>query len=77
MTRIVILSSDTEVFVVAMYFYHLLAANGLAELCLRGGVGNKTGFIPVHVIAVKHTHNRFTALLESVRDHPGEQVPER
>jgi len=24
-----------------------------------------------------HTHNRFTALLESVRDHPGEQVPER
>jgi len=24
-----------------------------------------------------HTHNRFTALLEFVRDHPGEQVPER
>ena len=24
-----------------------------------------------------HTHNRFTALLESVRDHPGEQAPER
>ena len=23
-----------------------------------------------------HTHNRFTALLEFVRDHPGEQVPE-
>jgi len=22
------------------------------------------------------THNRFTALLEHVRDHPGEQVPE-
>jgi len=22
-------------------------------------------------------HNRFTALLEFVRDHPGEQVPER
>jgi len=22
------------------------------------------------------THNRFTALLELVRDHPGEQVPE-
>lgn len=32
MTRIVILSSDTDVFVIAMYFYHLLAANGLAEL---------------------------------------------
>ena len=24
-----------------------------------------------------HTHNRFTAVLEFVRDHPGEQVPER
>jgi len=24
-----------------------------------------------------HTHNPFTALLEFVRDHPGEQVPER
>ena len=24
-----------------------------------------------------HTHNRFTALLEYVRDHSGEQVPER
>jgi len=23
------------------------------------------------------THNCFTALLESVRDYPGEQVPER
>ena len=24
-----------------------------------------------------YTHSRFTALLEFVRDHPGEQVPER
>jgi len=24
-----------------------------------------------------HTHNHFTAVLEYVRDHPGEQVPER
>jgi len=24
-----------------------------------------------------HTHNCFTALLEYVRDNPGEQVPER
>jgi len=45
MTRIDILSSDTGMFVVAMYFYHLLAANGLAELWLRGGVGDKTRFI--------------------------------
>jgi len=36
-----------------MYFYHLLAANVLAELWLRGGVGDKTRFIPLNVIAVK------------------------
>ena len=30
-----------------------------------------------HSIAHTHTHNHFTALLEYVRDHPGEQVPER
>jgi len=53
MTQIAILSSDTDVFVVAMYFYHLLAANGLTELWLRGGVGDDTLFIPLHVIAVK------------------------
>ena len=29
------------------------------------------------VFIVTHTHNRFTALLKFVRDHPGEQVPER
>ena len=25
----------------------------------------------------ENTYNHFTALLEFVRDHPGEQVPER
>ena len=53
MARIVILSTDTDVFVVAMYFYHFLAAHGLIELWLRGGVGDKTRFIPLHVLAGK------------------------
>jgi len=34
-------------------------------------------YIYHHTHTHTHTHNRFTALLESVRDHPGEQVPER
>jgi len=37
--------------------------------------------VPVYVVLHKqlhtHTHNRFTAFLEYVRDHPGKQVPER
>jgi len=32
-----------------------------------------SGFDVTHT----HAHNRFTALLEFVLDHPGEQVPER
>ena len=32
---------------------------------------------PKHTHTHTHTHNRFTALLEFVRDYPGEQVPER
>jgi len=35
-------------------------------------------FQPIKKIPmVSDTHNRFTVLLEYVRDHPGEQVPER
>jgi len=33
--------------------------------------------LKLHTHTHTHTHNRFTALLEYVRDHPGEQVPER
>ena len=29
------------------------------------------------IICLSHTHNRFTAILEYVQEHPGEQVPER
>jgi len=29
------------------------------------------------MINAKHTHNRFTALLDFVRDYPGEPAPER
>jgi len=35
----------------------------------------RLGYMNVHVHT--HTHNRFTALLEYVWDHQGEQVPER
>ena len=36
-----------------------------------------TGTANISIATHTHTHNRFTALLEYVRDHPGEQVPER
>ena len=41
----------------------------------------RTSLSGLHLVSCSlrdtHTHNRFTALLESVRDYPGEQAPER
>ena len=38
---------------------------------------SKVVHFKLRYVTTVHTHNRFTALLEFVRDHPGEQVPER
>jgi len=40
-------------------------------------VAEETAINVTHTHTHTHTHNRFTALLEYVRDHPGEQVPAR
>jgi len=36
----------------------------------------QTRAYPIHT-HTHHTHNRFTALLDFLRDYPGEPVPER
>jgi len=41
----------------------------------HGTVGTMVNPAPVH--AHTHTHNRFMALLDFVRDYPGEPAPER
>lgn len=51
LTRLVIISNDTDVVVLALYFCHLFMANGLQELWLRFGSGDKTRFLPGHVLA--------------------------
>jgi len=38
---------------------------------------NNSSYTKMLLIKNIHTHNRFTAFLEFVRDHPLEQVPER
>ena len=48
--QVAILSADTDVFVVAMYYAHPFVSKGLTELWLRGGVGVKTRYIPIHVL---------------------------
>ena len=48
--RLVILSNDTDVFVVSMYFAKHLQSFGLIELWFRAGKGDKVRFIPLHVL---------------------------
>ena len=50
-TRVVVLSNDTDVVVLGLHFYHLFMANGLQELWIRFGIGEKTRFLPGHLLA--------------------------
>ena len=51
--RLAILSNDTDVFVIAMYFVECFKSNGLIELWFRAGTGETTRYIPLHVLASK------------------------
>ena len=48
--RLVILSGDTDVMVLALYFNTDLKTNGLSELWMHAGVGDSTRYIPLHLI---------------------------
>ena len=49
--RIVVLSNDTDVFVLLCYFGGILNRNGLSELWFKTGVADTTRFIPIHTLA--------------------------
>ena len=48
--RLVILSGDTDVMVLATYFNTDLKTNGLSELWMRAGVGDSIRYIPLPLI---------------------------
>ena len=66
---VVILSSDTDVFVLAMHFSHLFVSKGLKELWLRGELATKQGIYPFMSLLIKLGSQcvmfflRFTPLL--------------
>ena len=57
------LQTQNDVFVVAMYYAHLFVSKGLTELWLRGGVGVKTRYTPIHVLG-DHVCNVLPAVHE-------------
>ena len=49
-TRIVVLSSDTDVFILMLYYWDELHSHGLDELWVKAGVGESTRFLPLHIL---------------------------
>ncbi len=51
MKRVVVVSNDTDVLVLCLHFWNEFEEVGLEELWMRGGAGNTTRFIPIHILA--------------------------
>ena len=54
-TRLVVLSSDTDVLVLILYYWNLFHNHGLKELWVRAGSMDTIRYIPVHILAEKST----------------------
>lgn len=49
--RVVVISSDTDVFVLLLHYWEKLKYSGLKELWMKAGVADSTRFIPIHLLA--------------------------
>ena len=50
---IVILSNDTDVLILVLYYWRLIHGKGVEEVWMRAGTGDSTRFIPVHILAAE------------------------
>lgn len=62
-TRIVILSNDTDVMVLALHYWDILKCHGLQELWMRAGVANTTRYVPLHILAERLGHETCSTLI--------------
>ena len=51
--RIVVLSTDTDVFILLVYYWRELKTEGIEELWMKAGVGNSMRFIPIHILSLR------------------------
>ena len=61
-SRIIVLSADTDVFVLVVFYWNVLHSYGLSELWVKAEVGDSTRFIPIHVLAAQIRENLRQAL---------------
>lgn len=50
---IIVISSDTDVFILLMCYWSEMNAHGLEELWVKTGVADSTRYIPIHILARK------------------------
>ena len=60
--RLVILSTDTDILVLSLYYWHQLHSNGLVEMWMRAEVANSTRYIPLHNIATNRGNTQCSIL---------------
>ena len=51
--RVVILSGDTDVFVISLYHFKTFEQSGLPELWLQAGISDTARYIPIHKLTTK------------------------
>lgn len=51
--RIVVLSNDTDVFVLLCHYWSMFHRHGLKELWMKAGVGESIRYIPIHILGKK------------------------
>lgn len=56
-SRIIVLSADTDVFVLMVFYWNVLHSHGLTELWVKAGAEDSTRFIPIHVLAAQIGEN--------------------
>ena len=49
--KLVILSSDTDVSVIIMYYWDKLHSQGICELWMKAGISDSTRYIPIHSLS--------------------------
>jgi len=62
MKRVIVLSADTDVFFLMVYYWNVLQSHGLSELWVKAGIGYSTRFVPIHVLAAQIGENSCQVL---------------
>ena len=67
--RAIVLSNDTDVFALLLYYIHEFMSNGLSELWMKFGTDDTSRFIPLHLIASQIGQIVSPVIINYIFDH--------